>query len=143
MNGIDRVAKTKERQKVIISSLLFLVVVVLFWQLNTKPSVGGRTEGLPGPFLVAERAWEMIANPFYDRGPNDKGIGVQLVYSLGRMAVGYSVASVVAIFLGVILGLYPTLYRALNPYIQILKPISPLPGCRSFSTPSGTPPGQP
>ncbi|MBI2539025.1 MAG: hypothetical protein HYW04_04415, partial [Deltaproteobacteria bacterium] len=105
MNGIDRVAKTKERQKVIISSLLFLVVVVLFWQLNTKPSVGGRTEGLPGPLLVAERAWEMIANPFYDRGPNDKGIGVQLVYSLGRMAVGYSVASVAAIFLGVILGL--------------------------------------
>ena len=126
MNGIDRVAKTKERQKVIISSLLFLVVFILFWQLNTKPSVGGKTEGLPGPLAVAERAWEMLSNPFYDGGPNDKGIGVQLLYSLGRLAVGYSAASIVAIFLGVVLGLYPTLYRAANTYIQILKPISPL-----------------
>lgn len=126
MSGIDRIAKSRERQKVILSSLLFLVAVGLIWQLNTKPSIGGRTEGLPGPLLVAERAWEMLANPFYDRGPNDKGIGVQLLYSLGRMAVGYSAASMLAIFLGVILGLYPTLYRALNPYIQVLKPISPL-----------------
>jgi len=126
MNGIDRVAKTKERQKVIISSLLFLVVFILFWQLNTKPSVGGKTEGLPGPLAVAERAWEMLSNPFYDRGANDKGIGVQLAYSLGRLVVGYSAASIVAIFLGVVLGLYPTLYRAANTYVQILKPISPL-----------------
>lgn len=126
MNGIDQVAKTKERQKVLISSLLFLIVFVLFWQLSTKPSVGGKTEGLPGPLAVAERAWEMLSNPFYDRGPNDKGIGVQLFYSLGRLAAGYSAASIVAIFLGVVLGLNTTLYRALNPYIQILKPISPL-----------------
>ncbi len=126
INAIDRFSKTKERQKVIIFSSLFLLVFILFWQLNTKPSVGGKTEGLPGPLSVAERAWEMLSNPFYDRGPNDKGIGVQLMYSLGRLAVGYSAASIVAIFLGVVLGLYPTLYRALNPYIQILKPISPL-----------------
>jgi len=126
MNGIDRVAKAKERQKVIISSLLFLVVFILFWQLNTKPSVGGKTEGLPGPLAVAERAWEMLSDPFYDRGANDKGIGVQLAYSLGRLVVGYSAASIVAIFLGVVLGLYPTLYRAANTYVQILKPISPL-----------------
>ena len=108
MNGIDRLSKTKERQKVIIFSFLFLLVFILFWQLNTKPSVGGKTEGLPGPLSVAERAWEMVSNPFYDRGPNDKGIGVQLMYSLGRLAIGYSAASIVAIFLGVVLGLYPT-----------------------------------
>ena len=126
MNGVVQAAKTKERQKVILSFFLFLVGFLLFWQLNTKPSVGGKTEGLPGPIPVAQRAWEMVSNPFYDRGPNDKGIGIQLSYSLGRLVVGYTAASIVAIFLGVILGLYPTLYRALNPYIQILKPISPL-----------------
>ena len=59
MNGMDQVVKTKERQKVIISSLLFLIVFILFWQLNTKPSVGGRTEGLPGPLAVTAKAWEM------------------------------------------------------------------------------------
>src|SRR5258705_11770813 len=68
----------------------------------------------------------MLSDPFYDRGPNDKGIGVQLAYSLGRLAVGYSAAAGVAISLGVLLGLSPSLYGALNPYIPVLKPISPL-----------------
>lgn len=123
---MDQHAKTSERKKVVISSLCFLLAFVFFWQVNVKPTLGGKTEGLPSPLAVAEKAWEMLSNPFYDRGANDKGIGVQLIYSLGRLAVGYSVASVVAIFLGVVLGLYPTLYRSVNPYIQILKPISPL-----------------
>ncbi len=126
MSEIHGIAKTKERQKVIIAAFLFFLVFISIWQFTVKPSVGGKTEGLPGPLAVAGRAWEMVSNPFYDRGPNDKGIGVQLFYSLGRLGLGYSTASVVAIFLGVILGLYPVLYRALNPYIQILKPISPL-----------------
>ena len=126
MNGTVHLAEARERQKAWLSSLLFLLLFLLFWQLSTKPSVGGRTEGLPGPLAVAERAWEMVSDPFYDRGPNDKGIGIQLLYSLGRLGLGYIAASVVAIFLGVVLGLYPTLYRAFNPYIQVLRPISPL-----------------
>jgi len=123
MNGT---VKRSERKTVLLSSVLLLFVFLALWQLSVKPSVGGRTEGLPGPGAVAERAWEMLSNPFYDRGPNDKGIGVQLVYSLGRLGAGYIAASLAAIFLGVVLGLYPTLYRAVNPYIQIMKPISPL-----------------
>jgi nitrate/nitrite transport system permease protein len=126
MNGTVQFAKVKERQKAWLISLLFLLIFLCFWQLSTKPSVGGKTEGLPGPFAVAQRVWEMVSDPFYDRGANDKGIGIQLLYSLGRLAVGYTAASLLAIFLGVVLGLYPTLYRAVNPYIQILKPISPL-----------------
>lgn len=126
VNGIDREAKRGERQRAIICSLFLLGIFILFWQLATPPSAGGRREGLPGPMAVGRTAWEMLSDPFYDRGPNDKGIGVQLLYSLGRMIVGYGVAAIVAVFLGVVLGLYPTLYRALNPYIQIFKPISPL-----------------
>jgi nitrate/nitrite transport system permease protein len=126
MNGINQTAKAKERQKVWLSSLLLLFVFLFFWQLSTKPTAGGKTEGLPGPLAVAERVWEMVSDPFYDRGPNDKGIGIQLLYSLGRLALGYTAASLVAVFLGVVLGLYPSLLRAVNPYIQILKPISPL-----------------
>jgi nitrate/nitrite transport system permease protein len=123
---MNQAVRTSERKKIVISSLVFLLLFICVWQLSVKPSIGGRTEGLPGPLAVARTAFEMLSNPFYDRGPNDKGIGVQLVYSLGRLAIGYSVASLVAIFFGVVLGLYPTLYRSVNPYIQILKPISPL-----------------
>ena len=75
---------------------------------------------------VAARAWEMISDPFYNNGPNDKGIGIQLGYSVGRLLIGYTAAALVAISVGIALGLSPGLYRALNPYIQVLKPISPL-----------------
>ena len=116
----------RDRQRVVIYSLLLCAGFLLFWQLVSAPSSGGKTQGLPGPLAVGKVAWEMVSNPFYDNGPNDKGIGLQLLYSLGRLAIGYTVAALVAIFLGVVLGLSPILYRAVNPYIQILKPISPL-----------------
>jgi nitrate/nitrite transport system permease protein len=67
-----------------------------------------------------------LASPFYDNGPNDKGLGLQLAYSLGRVGLGYGLAALVAIPLGFVIGMSPLLYRALDPFIQILKPISPL-----------------
>jgi nitrate/nitrite transport system permease protein len=121
------VAALSERKKTLLSSALLLAMFLGIWQLSIKPpSPGVKAQGLPGPVAVATRAWEMISNPFYDNGPNDKGIGIQLGYSIARLSVGYSAAALVAIFAGVMLGLSPGLYRALNPYIQVLKPISPL-----------------
>ncbi|WP_431104316.1 nitrate ABC transporter permease [Roseateles noduli] len=67
-----------------------------------------------------------LADPFYDKGPNDKGIGLQLAYSLGRVALGYLLAALVAIPLGFAIGMSPLVHRALDPFIQVLKPISPL-----------------
>jgi nitrate/nitrite transport system permease protein len=67
-----------------------------------------------------------LASPFYDNGPNDKGVGLQLGYSLGRVALGYVLAALVAIPLGFLIGMSPLVYRALDPFIQVLKPISPL-----------------
>jgi nitrate/nitrite transport system permease protein len=113
-----------DRRRVIAYSVLLGLGCLLAWQA----AVAGRPpgQGLPGPAAVARAAAEMLADPFYDRGPNDKGIGLQLLASLGRLAVGYLAASVVAILAGVVLGLSPVLYRAVNPYVQILKPVSPL-----------------
>ena len=67
-----------------------------------------------------------LASPFYDRGPNDKGVGLQLAYSLGRVALGFGLAALVAIPLGFLIGMSPLAHRALDPFIQVLKPISPL-----------------
>src|SRR5258708_4597715 len=64
--------------------------------------------------------------PVLRPGPNDKGFGLQLGYSLMRMMGGYLCASVVAILVGVALGSSPALFKAANPFIQIMKPISPL-----------------
>ncbi|MFO1326845.1 MAG: nitrate ABC transporter permease [Rubrivivax sp.] len=67
-----------------------------------------------------------LARPFYDNGPNDKGLGLQLAYSLGRVALGYGLAALLAVPLGFVIGMSPLIYRALDPFIQVLKPISPL-----------------
>ena len=67
-----------------------------------------------------------LSSPFYDNGPNDKGVGLQLAYSLGRVGLGYLLAALVAIPLGFVIGMSPLMYRALDPFIQVLKPISPL-----------------
>jgi len=114
----------RERLRVAIYSLLIGAVLLGLWQAAVAGTPAGK--GVPGPVAVATTAAHMLAHPFYDNGPNDKGIGLQLAASLGRMAIGYTIASVVAISLGVALGLSPVLYRAVNPYVQVLKPISPL-----------------
>ena len=120
-------AARRERFKAIVYSLVLLAVFLAVWQiLAGAGGKGGKSAGIPGPVTVAQTAGQMLADPFYDRGPNDKGFGLQLGYSLMRMMGGYLAASVVAIMVGVALGSSPALFKAANPFIQILKPVSPL-----------------
>ena len=114
----------RDRLRVIAVSALLGLAALVVWQAFAGGQPAGR--GVPGPLAVAATAGHMLANPFYNNGPNDKGIGLQLAASLARLGVGWTVASVVAIMGGVALGLSPTLYRAVNPYVQVLKPVSPL-----------------
>jgi nitrate/nitrite transport system permease protein len=114
----------RDRLRVIGMSVLLGLTLLVVWQALASGQPSGR--GIPGPMAVAATAGHMLANPFYNNGPNDKGIGLQLAASLGRLGIGWTVASLVAIMGGVALGLSPTLYRAVNPYVQVLKPVSPL-----------------
>src|SRR5262249_49605458 len=86
----------------------------------------GAKSGMPGPVDVWWKIWEHLKNPFYDRGSNDKGIGIQLAYSIARVMTGYFLAVLVAIPIGFLIGMSPIMSRALDPFIQVLKPISPL-----------------
>ncbi len=86
----------------------------------------GQKSTFPTPADFGAKIWQHLNEPFYDRGPNDKGIGIQLGYSIGRVLVGYLLAALVAVPLGFLIGMSPTVYRALDPFIQVLKPISPL-----------------
>jgi nitrate/nitrite transport system permease protein len=81
---------------------------------------------MPGPLDVGAKLWQHLKRPFYDNGPNDKGLGIQLGYSVGRVAIGYLLAVIVAIPLGFLIGMSPLMNKALDPFIQVLKPISPL-----------------
>ena len=81
---------------------------------------------MPGPLDVGRTLWGHVKRPFYDNGPNDKGVGIQLAYSVARVVGGYLLAVIVAIPVGFLIGMSPLMNRALDPFIQILKPISPL-----------------
>jgi nitrate/nitrite transport system permease protein len=135
------------------AALVSLVMLVLFigaWHLATSaPSVGGssagmtaeeieyakllgkapgdeKASGFPQPLAVAQASWAHLSNPFYDNGPNDKGVGIQLLHSLGRVAMGFALAVLVAVPLGFAIGMSPLMRKSFDPFIQILKPISPL-----------------
>ncbi|MBR2513599.1 MAG: nitrate ABC transporter permease [Halomonas sp.] len=127
------------------AGLLAVVILALLlglWEgLNRAPILGGgaelseyemllggadETARVPPPSAIMVRAWEQLSDPFYDAGPNDKGIGIQLGYSLYRVLAGYLMAAAVAIPIGFLIGMSPLMYKALNPFIQVLRPISPL-----------------
>ncbi|BAT58997.1 bicarbonate transport system permease protein CmpB [Variibacter gotjawalensis] len=124
-------------------SLAILVAFLSVWHLATRGTgvtanmdpeyakLMGQTatqgkSAMPGPFDVATTIWGHLKSPFYDNGPNDKGLGIQLAYSIGRVGLGYLLAVLVAIPIGFLIGMSPLMSRALDPFIQVLKPISPL-----------------
>ncbi|MCZ8259957.1 MAG: nitrate ABC transporter permease [Beijerinckiaceae bacterium] len=94
-------------------------------KLMGQTAVQGKS-AMPGPLDVLAKIWSHLKEPFYDRGPNDKGIGIQLAYSIGRVLLGYGLAMLVALPLGFLIGMSPLMARALDPFIQIMKPVSPL-----------------
>ena len=85
-----------------------------------------KSDGFPTPAQMAQTFVSQLSQPFYDNGPNDKGIAIQLAHSLGRVALGFLLACLVAVPVGFIIGMSPLLSKALDPFIQVLKPISPL-----------------
>lgn len=95
-------------------------------KLTGKDPGAARSGGFPTLAQMGATVWGHLSNPFYDNGPNDKGIAIQLGHSLGRVALGFGLACLVAIPLGFVIGMSPLVYRALDPFIQVLKPISPL-----------------
>lgn len=85
-----------------------------------------KSDGFPTPAQMAQTFISQLSKPFYDNGPNDKGIAIQLAHSLGRVALGFLLACLLALPLGFVIGMSPLLSRAFDPFIQVLKPISPL-----------------
>jgi nitrate/nitrite transport system permease protein len=125
------------------AAILSFVLLVLFlgvWELaNQAPdSSSGMSEyemlmggaepqaRVPNPSDIGALAIDELSHPFYDAGPNDKGIGLQLLYSIRRVATGYLLAMLVAIPAGFLIGMSPLMRKALDPFIQVLKPVSPL-----------------
>ena len=93
---------------------------------KSREADGKKASDFPTPKQMVETAIKNLSDPFYDKGPNDKGIGIQIGYSLARVGLGFLLAALLAIPLGFVIGMSPLLYKAFDPFIQVLKPISPL-----------------
>jgi nitrate/nitrite transport system permease protein len=98
-----------------------LALFVAVWALVAKQ--GGR---IPDPLTVLDAAVKIFADPFYSKGPNDQGIGWNVLSSLKRVGIGFGLAALVGIPLGFAIGRFRFLSGMADPIIALLKPVSPL-----------------
>lgn len=103
-------------------NLLGFAGLLVLWQLVSMITKGE----LPGPIATSSVFWELISDPFYDYGPNDKGIALQLFSSLIRVFSGFAFGSLIAIPVGLLMGANAFCRKTFYPIVQILKPVSPL-----------------
>ena len=102
----------------IVAILIFLVI----WQILCS----GPKAPLPAPTTVVAETWDLIIDPFFDRGDTDKGLALQIFASLKRVAIGYSLAAIVGVGLGILIGTNKLMFRALDPLFQVLRTVPPL-----------------
>jgi nitrate/nitrite transport system permease protein len=107
--------------RAVLPPLLGMVVLIGIWYIATMK--GG---SIPGPLQTWDAATVLFADPFYQNGPNDQGIGWNILSSLQRVGIGFGFAAVVGIPLGFILGRSAFLSAMINPIISLLRPVSPL-----------------
>jgi nitrate/nitrite transport system permease protein len=105
----------------VLPPVLGLVLLVGVWALLTQK--GG---AFPTPAATFDAAVKLFADPFYRNGPNDQGIGWNILNSLQRVGLGFGLAAVVGIPLGFIIGRFEFASRMVSPLISLLKPVSPL-----------------
>lgn len=107
--------------KACVPPLLGIALFLFVWSL-----IAAKSTGLPGPLSTGQAALLLFADPFYDNGPNDMGIGWNILNSLGRVGVGFGLAALVGIPLGFAIGRFAFLASMLSPIISLLRPVSPL-----------------
>ncbi|TDD94302.1 nitrate ABC transporter permease [Flavobacterium cellulosilyticum] len=107
------------------SLILACIGLLLFGGLWSLLSLYTK-DALPGPTATLTVLKEMISDPFYDYGPNDKGIGLQLFNSIKTVLLGFTLGSLIAIPIGILMGASTISKQILYPIVQLLKPVSPL-----------------
>lgn len=116
-----RVQPVLIRDTVFLPALGFLSLLLLWWVIATFKS-----ELMPTPLEALSANLDYLLHPFYRRGPGDLGIGWLLLASLRRVLLGFSLGALVAVPVGFLIGMSRSAMLAINPIIQILRPVSPL-----------------
>lgn len=111
-----------EKSKSVLFAMIGLIAFGGFWSLLSLYT----KDALPGPVATLTVLKEMLSDPFYDYGPNDKGIGLQLFVSIKTVLIGFLLGSVIAIPIGILMGASTICKQIFYPIVQLLKPVSPL-----------------
>jgi nitrate/nitrite transport system permease protein len=107
----------------IVAPIVALAIILIIWQVLSA----GENPNLPAPLTVLKETWDpLIVNPFYDNGGTDKGLFWQLLASLQRVGIGFSLSAIVGIGLGILIGSNKIMFDALDPIFQVLRTIPPL-----------------
>ncbi|MEZ7849072.1 MAG: nitrate ABC transporter permease [Polaromonas sp.] len=102
--------------------MLGLGLLALVWELVSM----GTGASIPSPKDTLAQAIDLFSDPFYNNGPNDQGIGWNVLSSLKRVGMGFGLAALVGIPVGFAIGRFTFLSRMFNPLISLLRPVSPL-----------------
>ncbi|TCS38359.1 nitrate/nitrite transport system permease protein [Paucimonas lemoignei] len=106
----------------VVPPIVIIGLLILIWQiLGSRPGAA-----LPSPSQVVNDTWELIVDPFFNNGGNDVGLAWQILASLQRVAYGYTLAVVVGVGLGVLVGQSTWALRGLDPLFQVLRTVPPL-----------------
>ena len=105
----------------VLPPVLGLAFLVLIWHL-----IASSNRDIPMPSETWAQALKVFADPFYSNGPNDQGVGWNVLASLERVAIGFGLAALVGIPAGFAIGRFEFLSRMFNPLISLLRPVSPL-----------------
>lgn len=108
--------------KGLIPPAIAIAIFLVIWQILTMSP----DANLPTPIRTVQDTWDLIVNPFFDYGGIDKGLFWQVWSSLQRVAIGFSLAAVAGIALGILVGTSSLMYSALDPIFQILRTVPPL-----------------
>lgn len=114
--------KGRETAAKLVPPLVITILLLGIWEILCAQE-GAR---LPAPSKVITDTWDLIVNPFFDNGGNDVGMGWQILASLQRVGLGYSLAVVVGVALGVLVGQSTWALRGLDPLFQVLRTVPPL-----------------
>ena len=106
----------------VLPPVLGLGLLVLIWEMVALKS----TSGFPSPAETFKQAVDVFSDPFYSKGPNDQGVGWNVLSSLKRVGLGFGLAALVGIPAGFLIGRFTFLSRMFNPLISLLRPVSPL-----------------
>ncbi len=102
--------------------VLGMLLLVLIWSLVSMATAGS----IPTPIDTAKQAIDIFSDPFYRKGPNDQGVGWNVLASLQRVALGFGLAAIVGIPAGFVIGRFEFMSRMFNPLISLMRPVSPL-----------------